>query len=116
MVDFHLRSSLRGPTFHSLASTLRNPLIVNPLAREKRELHPCASPQPTVLCGWRGRGRKSSKLRRLLAYLCCTTETTPQAHGGFRVSAIIENRLRARQRCLSRRLDKCVCAGRHARA
>ena len=40
MVLVHLRSIPRGPTFHRPASTTRNSFTVNPLAREKCELHP----------------------------------------------------------------------------
>ena len=40
MVAIHLLSILRGPPFHSLASTVPNSLLINPLAREKCYLRP----------------------------------------------------------------------------
>lgn len=40
MFGFHLRSNLRGPTFHLFASTSRNSFSINQLAAEKCELRP----------------------------------------------------------------------------
>src|ERR1035441_1493574 len=42
MVATYLLSILRGPTFHLPASTAPNSLLINPIAREKCDLHPPA--------------------------------------------------------------------------